>query len=184
MWSWDSFNTWFENLGKAIEEHAIEHKKKYALTQKEADAIQDNLIAQALKIASKITHSSADIQVRLSPKKHKNKRNKNPGDWIRETKRKMLPSDWRLPKKKRIAIFIEITQKPTEMDPISTVANNVWQLNQKNKKRSNQHRGILMVKCPKCGKENTHADKKFENQIFKISSYTCLNCATQFKSQS
>jgi hypothetical protein len=67
-----------KNLGKAIEDHVIEHQKKHALTQKEANAIQDNLIAQALKIASKITHSSADIQVRLKPKKHKNKNNKNP----------------------------------------------------------------------------------------------------------
>jgi len=43
-----------KNMGKAIEEHAMEHKNKYGLTQEEADAIQDNLIAQAFKLASEI----------------------------------------------------------------------------------------------------------------------------------
>ena len=68
-----------KTLGKAIEEHVIEHSKKYALTQEEADVLQDNLIAQALSMASEIMNSSADIQVRLSPKNRKN-RSKNPGD--------------------------------------------------------------------------------------------------------
>jgi hypothetical protein len=68
-----------KTLGKAIEEHAMEHNKKYGLTQEEADSLQDNLIAQALSMASVIMTSSADIQVRLSPKNRKN-RNKNPGD--------------------------------------------------------------------------------------------------------
>lgn len=63
-----------KTMGKAIEEHAMEHKNKYALTQKEADAIQDNLIAQALRMAS------SDIQVRLSPKNKGNKRQRNPED--------------------------------------------------------------------------------------------------------
>jgi hypothetical protein len=62
-----------KTLGNAIEEHAIEHQKKYALTQEEADAIQDNLIAQAFKMASEMEPSSADIQVRLSPKPKKKK---------------------------------------------------------------------------------------------------------------
>jgi hypothetical protein len=82
------------------------------------------------------------------------------------------------------ATFIELKQKPAEMDPTNTVASTVWQLNRKSKNRSSARRCILMVKCPKCGKENTLADKKIENQIFKISAYTCLNCATQFKLQS
>ena len=58
-----------KTLGKVIEEHAMEHKNKYSLTQEEAEAIQDNLIAQALRMASEITNSCED------PKK-----NKNPGD--------------------------------------------------------------------------------------------------------
>jgi hypothetical protein len=70
----------FKALGKAIEEHTTEHAKKSALTQKEVDALVDNLIAQALKMASEIETSSADIQVRLSPKNQKNKRTKNPRD--------------------------------------------------------------------------------------------------------
>jgi predicted RNA-binding Zn-ribbon protein involved in translation (DUF1610 family) len=41
-----------------------------------------------------------------------------------------------------------------------------------------------MAKCPKCGKENIHPEKKIENQIFKIALYTCPNCGIQFKSQS
>ena len=67
-----------KTLGKAIEEHVMEHPKKYALTQEEADALQDNLIAQALRMASGMEPSSADIQVRLSPKNRKKK--KIPGD--------------------------------------------------------------------------------------------------------
>jgi hypothetical protein len=66
-----------KTLGNDIEEHAMEHKNKYALTQEEADAIQDNLIEQAFRMIIKIMPSSADIQVRFSPK---NKRNKNPRD--------------------------------------------------------------------------------------------------------
>jgi hypothetical protein len=65
-------------LGKAIEEHVMEHKKKYALTQEEADAIQENLIVQAFRMASEMEPSSADIQVRRSPKNRKKK--KIPGD--------------------------------------------------------------------------------------------------------
>jgi hypothetical protein len=60
-----------KTMGRVIEEHAMEHKKKYALTQEEADAVQDNLIAQALMIISKIIPSSTDIHVRLSPKNQK-----------------------------------------------------------------------------------------------------------------
>ncbi len=41
-----------EAMGQAIEKHALEHKRKYALVQKEIDALEDNLIAQALKLAS------------------------------------------------------------------------------------------------------------------------------------
>ena len=63
-----------KTMGKVIEEHAMEHKNKYALTQKEADAIQDNLIAQAFKLAS------ADIQVRLSDKNKGNKKHMDPED--------------------------------------------------------------------------------------------------------
>jgi hypothetical protein len=50
-----------KNLGKAIEEHAIEYKKKHILTQKEADAIQDNLIGQALRMASEIEIRSSNV---------------------------------------------------------------------------------------------------------------------------
>jgi hypothetical protein len=46
-------------LGKAIEEHAMEHQKKYALTQEEADALQDNLIAQAFRLAAEMESSPA-----------------------------------------------------------------------------------------------------------------------------
>jgi hypothetical protein len=38
-------------MGQAIEKHALEHKRKYALTQEETDALEANLIAQALKLA-------------------------------------------------------------------------------------------------------------------------------------
>jgi hypothetical protein len=48
-------------LGKAIEEHVFEHKNKNSLTQKEVDALQDNLIAQALNLVSEITNYSKDI---------------------------------------------------------------------------------------------------------------------------
>ena len=56
-----------KNLGKAIEEHAMEHKKKYMLTQKEADAIKEDLIAQALRIASEI-EAGSNISKNLSLK--------------------------------------------------------------------------------------------------------------------
>ena len=39
-------------MGQVIEKHALEHKRKYALTQEETDALEENLIAQALKLAS------------------------------------------------------------------------------------------------------------------------------------
>jgi len=58
-----------------------------------------------------------------------------------------------------------------------------WQLRLKGKDQFSTLRWIRMVKCPECGKENIHPDKELENQIFKISAYTCLNCGTQFKSQ-
>ena len=69
-----------KTMGRVIEEHAIEHKRKYALTQEETDAVQDNLIAQALIIVSELIPSSANIHVRLSPKIKKNRGKKNPGD--------------------------------------------------------------------------------------------------------
>ena len=40
-------------MGQAIEKHALEHKKKYALTKEETEALEDALIAQALKLAAK-----------------------------------------------------------------------------------------------------------------------------------
>ena len=39
-------------MSQAIEKHALEHKRKYALTQEEIDTLEVNLIAQALKLAS------------------------------------------------------------------------------------------------------------------------------------
>ncbi len=69
-----------QTLGKAIEEHVMEHEKKHALTQEETYIIQDDLIRQALKLASKIKPSSVDIKRRFSPKNKRNKRNKNSGD--------------------------------------------------------------------------------------------------------
>jgi hypothetical protein len=41
-------------MGQAIEKHALDHKRKYALTQEETDSLENNLIAQALKLASEI----------------------------------------------------------------------------------------------------------------------------------
>jgi hypothetical protein len=38
------------SMGKAIEEHASEHKAKYALIQEEADAVEEHLIAQAFTL--------------------------------------------------------------------------------------------------------------------------------------
>jgi hypothetical protein len=58
-------------LGKAIEEHVLEHKNKNALTQKEVDVLQDSLIAQALKLVSEITNSSEDIHIRFSANNRK-----------------------------------------------------------------------------------------------------------------
>jgi hypothetical protein len=60
-----------KTLGKAIEEHVMEHKNKNSLTQKEVDSIQDSLIAQALSLVSKITNSSEDIQIKLSENNRK-----------------------------------------------------------------------------------------------------------------
>ena len=39
-------------MGQVIENHALEHKRKYALTQEETDTLEVNLIAQALELAS------------------------------------------------------------------------------------------------------------------------------------
>lgn len=41
-------------MGQAIEKHALDHKKKFALTQKETDSLENNLIAEALKLASEL----------------------------------------------------------------------------------------------------------------------------------
>jgi hypothetical protein len=38
-------------MGRAIENHALEHQKKYALTQEETSAIIEALIAQAFELA-------------------------------------------------------------------------------------------------------------------------------------
>ncbi len=38
-------------MGQAIENHALDHKKKYALTQEETSAIVEALIAQAFELA-------------------------------------------------------------------------------------------------------------------------------------
>jgi hypothetical protein len=50
-------------LGKAIEEHVMEHKNKNSLTQKEVDVMQDSLIAQALRLVSEIANSSDDFKL-------------------------------------------------------------------------------------------------------------------------
>jgi hypothetical protein len=39
-------------MGQAIENHALEHKRKRSLTQEETDVLEDKLIAQAFKLAS------------------------------------------------------------------------------------------------------------------------------------
>lgn len=39
-------------VGEAIERHALEDKQKYDLSQEETAALEENLIAQALKLAS------------------------------------------------------------------------------------------------------------------------------------
>ena len=41
-----------EHLGLAIDEHALEHQKKYCLTEKETEDIKDNLITQVFKLVS------------------------------------------------------------------------------------------------------------------------------------
>jgi hypothetical protein len=41
-------------MGQAIEKHALDHKKKFALTQEETDSLENNLIAEALKLASEL----------------------------------------------------------------------------------------------------------------------------------
>jgi len=38
-------------MAKVIEKHALEHKKKNALTEEETDQLRDNLIAQIFKLA-------------------------------------------------------------------------------------------------------------------------------------
>jgi hypothetical protein len=63
-----------KTLGRAIEEHAMEHLRKYALTQEEADAVQDSLIAQAFKLAYEIEFSSADFRVKLWQRKSRFKK--------------------------------------------------------------------------------------------------------------
>ena len=40
-------------MGQAIEKHVLEHKNKYGLTQKQTESLEDYLIAQAFKLASK-----------------------------------------------------------------------------------------------------------------------------------
>jgi hypothetical protein len=40
-------------MGQAIEEHALEHKRKYALNEEETNALENTLIAQVLELASK-----------------------------------------------------------------------------------------------------------------------------------
>lgn len=44
-------------MGQAIEEHALEHKRKYALTEEETEALENGLIAQALELISKQNNS-------------------------------------------------------------------------------------------------------------------------------
>jgi hypothetical protein len=40
-------------LGKAIEEHVLDDKNKYGLSEQEAERLKDSLIAQAFKLISK-----------------------------------------------------------------------------------------------------------------------------------
>jgi hypothetical protein len=40
-------------MGQAIEKHALEHKRKYGLTQEQTESLMDYLIAQALKQAER-----------------------------------------------------------------------------------------------------------------------------------
>jgi hypothetical protein len=39
-------------MGQAIEKHALEHAKKYGLTQEQTESLKEYLIAQAFKLAS------------------------------------------------------------------------------------------------------------------------------------
>jgi hypothetical protein len=41
-------------MGKAIEEHASEHKAKNALIQKEVDVLEENLIAQTFALIAEL----------------------------------------------------------------------------------------------------------------------------------
>jgi hypothetical protein len=38
-----------KEMGQVIEKHALEHKKKYALTEEETDTLIDTLISQVFK---------------------------------------------------------------------------------------------------------------------------------------
>jgi len=40
-------------MGQAIEQHTLEHKKKYGLTQEQTESLEDYLIAQVFKLAEK-----------------------------------------------------------------------------------------------------------------------------------
>jgi hypothetical protein len=40
-----------KTMGQVIEKHALEHKKKYALTGEETNALMDTLISQVFKLA-------------------------------------------------------------------------------------------------------------------------------------
>ena len=41
-------------MAQAIEKHVLEHKANFALTQKETDAVELNLIAQAFTLISEL----------------------------------------------------------------------------------------------------------------------------------
>ena len=40
-------------MGQAIEKHALEHAKKYRLTQEQTESLKDYLVSQAFKLAFK-----------------------------------------------------------------------------------------------------------------------------------
>jgi hypothetical protein len=46
-------------MGLAIEEHALEHKRKYALTEEETNALENCLIAQIFELSYKLNKSKA-----------------------------------------------------------------------------------------------------------------------------
>jgi hypothetical protein len=48
-------------MGQAIENHALEHQKKCALTKEETNAIKKSLIAQTLELASELRKYSGNI---------------------------------------------------------------------------------------------------------------------------